>query len=482
MKHLFTIVLLSLSFCIFAQDYQLFNVNSKKVYQTNSDSAVTFSLAFDSVVVNNNSTIFYPIRNINFYPLNPGNCTIWGSCYQRNAPTWIGITVEKIGDSFYNFFNSNMEILHFNFNINPNGIHVFYEDDVQRFSYQYDTTIKTITIDGVIDSVKVYQIIHTTLDGNVIMSELHGREIIVGKELGLIKFFVINDFPELLVPLSLLGTNLPDVGLNKITYGDLYNYHPGDEIQYYEYNFWNNGPPFANYRRYTKQTYLERNETDNLLEYKVATEVFYIDSLEIFKDTIDFYYEKNMIIAEIPFEFTAGNLMINSSLKMVNHFGVNNWLYSEDNRFFELMYCADSNLWCKTENTYEYNFVEYELGLGLFSERWQLFYDRYSGKEVVFYKKDGVTHGTEAMVGINDLEIDHAIKIIPNPATNLVRLEGGFNYGSVACIKDLNGRYVVKPEKLNAEQVIDISQLNPGMYIVQVISLRKLYSGKLVIQ
>lgn len=471
-----------------AQDYQLFNVNSRKVYQTNSDSAQTYSVIFDSVVVNNNSTILYPNRDINFYPLDPGNCSMWGPCFERNAPTWIGISVEKVANGVYNFVNSDMEILDFNFNIDPYGLHVFYEDDVQRFTYQYDPTIETYTIDGIVDSVKVYYIIHTTLSGSVIMSELQGREIIVGKDLGLIKFFVVNGFPDVLIPLTLLGTNSPDanspdVGLTKITYADIYDYYPGDEIQYIEYSFDYNGPPFLNYHRYLKETYLERNETDEFLNYTVATELFYSDSLDVTKDTIVLSYVKNTVIAEIPFEFENSENKINTSLRMVNHFGVNHWLYSEDNFYLNLLFCGDRNLWCTTEDTYEYTYRGYELGLGLCIQGWRLFNDRGNGKDVVYYKKDGVKYGDEVVVNVNNLYVDKGrLKIVPNPAKDNVRIEGDFVNGAVFCIKDLNGRYVVQSEKLNKEQVIDVSHLTPGVYLLLVISSEKVYSGKLVIR
>jgi len=412
---------------------------------------------------------------------------MWGPCYKRNAPIWIGNSVEEVANGIYNFVNSDMEILDFNFNIDPYGLHVFYEDDIQRFSYQYDPTITTYTIDGVVDSVKVYYIIHTTLGGDVIMSELQGREIIVGKDLGLIKFFVVNDFPNVLIPLTLLGTNSsdgnsPDVGLTKITYNDIYDYYPGDEIQYVEYSFDYNGPPFLNYHRYLKETYLERNETDEFINYTVATELFYSDSLEVTKDTIDISYEKNIVIAGIPFEFGTGEYLNNRSLRMVNHFGVNHWLFSTDNYYLELLYCGDSNLWCTTEFNYEYTYREYELGLGLYTEGWRLFYDRGNGKDVVYYKKDGVKHGEEVVVKVNNLYVDKSrLTIVPNPAKDNIRIEGDFGYDAFVCIKDMNGRQHMNSTNLKGEQVIDVSPLLPGVYLVVVVDSNKVFSGKLVI-
>lgn len=483
MKKIFTISFLFAGLIAVSQNYQLFNVNSKKVYKTDS-SDKTYSLAFDSVIVNNSLTTLYPIRDFGYYSFPTGDCPMMGPCFRRSAPIWIGISVEQIADGIYNFVNSDFEILNFNFNIKPNVLHVFYEDDVQRFSYQYNPTIKTYTIDGVIDSVKVFNILHTTLSGNVIMSELHGREIIVGKELGLINFFVVNEFPESLIPLSLIGTNSPDVGLIKISYADMYNYHPGDEIQYIESSTWGNGPPSLNYTRYKKQTYLERSETDEFVYYRVATEVFYVDSLEVTKDTIDLSYGKNAMIAEIPFEFGTGDYMNNKNLKMVNHFGVNHWLYSEDNYFLELNYCSDSNFWCKAEDMLEYNFIEYELGLGLYSERWvsHLYFDRYQAKQVVYYKKDGVKYGNEAIVKINNLSVNpYRLLIVPNPAIDNIRIEGEYGYGSLVYIKDLKGRQVIKSLNFKKDQVLDVSALEQGVYLVVVVDSDKQYSGKLVI-
>jgi len=79
------------------------------------------------------------------------------------------------------------------------------------------------------------------------------------------------------------------------------------------------------------------------------------------------------VIAGIPFEFGTGEYLNNRSLRMVNHFGVNHWLFSTDNYYLELLYCGDSNLWCTTEFNYEYTYREYELGLGLYTEGWRRF-------------------------------------------------------------------------------------------------------------
>lgn len=484
MRPFLTLILFCLSILVSGQDYQLFSINSKKVYQTISDSVLSYSLVFDSVVVNSNSTILYPNRDINFYPLEPGSyCSNWGFCYERNAPIWIGPSVEEIADGIYNFANSEMEILNFNFTIEPYAFHIFYEDDVQRFSYQYNPTIQTYTFDGIVDSVKVYEINHTDLNGNAIMSELQGFEIIVGKELGLINFFVVNDFPVTLVPLTLLGTNSPEAGLTKITYADIYDYNPGDEIQYLEYSFWNGGPPELNFHRYRKETYLERNETDEYLTYKVANEIFHSDSLQVSIDTIDLSYEKSRLIAEIPFDFANNEVKVSTSLQMVNHFGVDYWLYSDHNYSYELLYCEESNLWCDTEFNYEYSYNQYELGLGLYMQGWRQFYDRGNGKEVVYYKKDGVKYGKEVIVKASDFSLESdRLKIIPNPAKDHFRIEGDFTDGSILLIDKLSGGQVIRVNDYSSDQVINTDELPSGVYILRLVDSSTVYSGKLVVQ
>lgn len=85
---------------------------------------------------------------------------------------------------------------------------------------------------GIPDTIRKFRISHYDAEGNPINSALHYHEIITGKKLGLISFFRIDQFPETLLPLELVGDTEPETGLTQIIYADIHDYQPGDVIQY----------------------------------------------------------------------------------------------------------------------------------------------------------------------------------------------------------------------------------------------------------
>ena len=77
-------------------------------------------------------------------------------------------------------------------------------------------------------------------------------------------------------------------------------------------------------------------------------------------------------------------------------------------------------------------------------------------------------------VGINELANADKINLFPNPATNIVNIEGE-NISSVM-IFDINGKAVIE----TIQKQIDISALAKGVYSVVVISDKNRSVKKLV--
>lgn len=66
----------------------------------------------------------------------------------------------------------------------------------------------------------------------------------------------------------------------------------------------------------------------------------------------------------------------------------------------------------------------------------------------------------------NETEI--GIAVFPNPSTNSIRIQGDFNNSNYS-IFNMNGALVGKG---NIKNAIDISTLNPGIYVIQVLADR----------
>lgn len=79
---------------------------------------------------------------------------------------------------------------------------------------------------------------------------------------------------------------------------------------------------------------------------------------------------------------------------------------------------------------------------------------------------DDVKFGPDATVGINDLEIP-SIKVFPNPASNTITIELNNSVNTeIELVNTLGQTVLTKTSKNNSN--IDISNLDPGMYLVKI--------------
>lgn len=64
-------------------------------------------------------------------------------------------------------------------------------------------------------------------------------------------------------------------------------------------------------------------------------------------------------------------------------------------------------------------------------------------------------------------------RILPNPFTNHFKIELSNNFGNKAEIKlfDLHGKNIIPVQKVSDEELIDLSYLSPGTYILHLSSL-----------
>lgn len=204
--------------------------------------------------------------------------------------------------------------------------------------YQNNDTVSVLSN---VDSVRTYKIVHTDLSGNIINSILNNQKILISKNWGLVRFFQIDSFPQILKPLTLAGNTNPMGGLYQITNEMLYDYQSGDEIQYHEY-FLGNNYPYSYYNRFRKHTILSRTTTFDSLIYQVQETLFNIDSNQLFTNTVQLRYLRSAIIAKIPYDLFNG---YNSSLKFQDYCGTKRWTYNTSAYNNDWGYCLLDNCW-----------------------------------------------------------------------------------------------------------------------------------------
>lgn len=192
-KYLTLLFLVVFGNLVLGQNYKLFNAGSKKVFTEFPVADSSYSLAFDSAISTGSDSVYYPYYGVDDSYIISENCQFWGppDCFPQIKPIWIGRKILSDNGSIYWFFNNQGDTLKFDFGLQTGETSLFFEDAIQRFLL-FSEGPDTMTVLGLVDSVRVYRIIHTDLQGNTINSALNNQAIIIGKNIGLLRFFQVD--------------------------------------------------------------------------------------------------------------------------------------------------------------------------------------------------------------------------------------------------------------------------------------------------
>ncbi|MFC2101183.1 T9SS type A sorting domain-containing protein [Bacteroidota bacterium] len=480
MRIIFVVVFLFSSTIAFTQDYSLFHRNSKKLFTTYPTPSETYDLVFDTAMVLNNDSLFYPLLTLNIVDKYSDSCFFWGGpyCKTMNKTGWAGGVISTNNMGVYHFFNSMGDTLYFNMVDCSGDTSLIYTDNQQSF-YSYCHKSDTIHIINLIDSAWYFRIIHLDTSGNPINSALHNQEIIVGKDLGLIRFFLVDSFPLGLQPIQLLGNISPTAGITSITNEDVYQYEVFDEIQYHVKKSKYNLIYIDNYR---KIRVLQKTVTVDSIIYHVEESLFQIYSTNPITTWYDLKYKRDEIVTQIPFNQFDGT---HRQLYMGTYCGLKFWTYKvfdpNDN-----MYCAFDTCWGPADvGGFPYKITGvFVLGLGNYLDLWEpiiLGPDAITTKtEMIYFMKDSISCGNQQFVGIEEHSADKFYHIFPNPADDYIYITSVFKDIEFN-LYDPQGRLCLKEIIPDYKKMIDMRKLNNGLYLISVTTPKGTFNSKLII-
>jgi len=455
---------------LFAQNYQLFNADTKKLFTTYPDPTLAYSLAFDSVVGTGSNMVYYNFPGLDPEIYESDICMFWTGnyCYQQNIPTWTGEKIVFSTPETYTFFNLPDEPLTFDFGIGAGDTLVFYSDPVQKFLLTKIGT-DSINLFGIEDSARFFRIHHTDLQGNTIYSPLNDQEIIIGKNLGLVQWFQVDSFPEVLKPLRIMGLTLPAGGFYQLTNEILYDYQPGDEFQVHEYsNYYMPVPPEYEYNCYRHYTCLTKSIAPDSLIYEFRRHTIVVDSALEYTDTVRLAWLRSDVIKDIPFERFDGSFRT-LSIEAYNEHKL--WKYTvHTTEGWE--YCVEENCWGFGDTggpPGEWE-MEYVIGLGIFTDH--NFVTDPQGytkmNQIVYFKKDGIPWGS-LVVGIDEsTDFDSQITLKPIPATDQLTISSSVPIKELI-IYDLKGSNLLSAPVSSREYSLNLSFLKSGFYLAGIV-------------
>jgi hypothetical protein len=490
MKFILTTTILLFSIFSFSQDYKLFHADSRKVYTNFPVPDSSFSIAFDSVLRVGSDSVYYNFTQTG-NTITSDSCRFWGApeCTKQDRPTWLGSGIKYDNQSVYTFFTQLGESLNFDFSKMDGNPVLFYQNATEKFYYTFLKS-DTLTVLGFVDSTKFFTITHTDVSGNTINSPLNGSHISIAKTLGLVQFFQVDAFPDVLNPVYMLGNITPDLGLDKLTNADIYNYEIGDEFQIHETTYYHYSPPNQNSDRFTRYFIIGKLITADSVIYTAESEVFEKGASTASNDIVFLKYKSNEVIAQIPYEYTnpAQYFYNIHSLRSENYCGTKRWTYRvKPNQ--GLRYCDIDNCWGPNDVPGPAPTQEdvYTLGLGLYysiySEgiiNWNSPGYRHTS-ELIYSIKNGVECGSEAFLGISEKPVaTDSFSLYPVPAKNSITVETPLAKESWLSIHTVNGMEISKQQVSETKTQIDISHLKSGIYMVKLITGKSVMIKRMV--
>ncbi len=467
-------------------DFLFFETDQRKAFAKTGMADTVYSIAFDTI--HETADINWVYENFSAFGdwIDADECEFWGpqECLPLNRPSWLGTPVEYDNNGHYTFYNLEEEAIHIDIALPESDSALIYEDSEQAF-YMKGLGEELTEVLGISDTVQSFKILHYNAEGNIMNSDLHQHEIGVGKNLGLTSFFRIDHFPEMLVPLHLIGNTAPEAGLTKITNADLYDYQPGHVVQYEITESTPGGPPSENFTRYDKYKHLAREENADSLIYTAEITSFYTDSTTVSTDTIETVYLKNVVIDSIPFGRPDPNdevLMKYKRLYQKDYCGQTLWTYKTDRS--ELGYCDADDCW-GPQDIFGLPLTdrkEYVFGLGLYSSATNTQLGS-QDESVVYFDKGAHSCGEEVTVGIEEIALfKDYFEVYPNPASSQLNISNFKNIEGTLTIYDTRGRPVKRHEVKKGNDVIQINHLKSGLYFIKIEGVKMTFQSKFVKQ
>ena len=434
----------------YSQDYKPVLTNNV-VHFFDSSSLKLLPYRIDSTLVTDSSVIYR-----SFSMIRPcENSDYWLNLFNLKGGSWIGNKVEEFPDGRWLFYNSKNQASTINTMENPGVSWGFYQYSNGARIEAEITKVEWLSFLSLSDSVKTIGFTYYDSTGNLSEHFINHKTIQLSKNYGFVSMFDFYRFPTTEIdylyytgpgPFSLAGLTQPESGYQNITFSDVFNFSPGDEIhESYSYNAMQNG--YENSQ--TIHLVLESQKDGPNVSYTFERCYNHewkwsCDSavqIERKKDTINivyqyFYYRFLDFLAFEPVKMDNYYFFNESFLEMKAKSGTIFYSQSLGDTVELFIYdgFAPNEYYPGLGGPYGY-------GGGFESDSWS---------KIVYSKKNGIGNGNPYYCPTL-LPIDEAFKnkitIAPNPANEVLKLNGYNGNGNIE-ILNLQGQKVMSISKI----------------------------------
>ncbi len=477
MKKLFILLFFLSGIILNGQNYQ--NICTPGITLFKGSSGNIKAYRQDSVYLpGNNDTIFISYRTIRPFLVN--------GCYDTTNGSVLGRRIYKKHDGTFFFFNWKQDTLTIKTQAAMNDTWKFCDlPERSRIDAQV-TNIYNDTVLGLPDEVKVLTFQARDLNGNNISHYLNQKTITLSQHYGISMTFDLYYMPDIQYNDAscyyLAGKTIPPLGIQNLSWKDIYNFDVGDEF-HWSGGWWNGAGPTWN----RIKNVIARQVYGNMDSVKYTMEICQIlwlpqppPNVETSHDTVIESYNfltigNNARIQNLPQTFQGGGYYHSSAfernivLPARQTQEYNSWGYS---RY--------SGCWVDPFEP-SYDIFHYSEGLGItytFHQEYQLWPVNMS-EAMVYYKKGSEVWGTPLAPNCSVLlpvtettkVLIPDIKIIPNPVETVAEIlyEGISQPGLHYILYNDFGQQVLIHNIHSNPFIFDRNGLSEGLYIISVL-------------
>jgi hypothetical protein len=459
---------------IYSQHTLLFGFPDKIVNNTLE------SFKVDSVVVLGDS-IFFPAQNIK---LSGNNCAspYGGSCFGKKI-----IVKNKQMTYCINVDNDTIKIKS-DARLNEKW-EFFKRPNISVMAIVQK--IDTMSVLGVVDSVKTIVLEVTDLTMQPLPHKMHGKKLLLSKTFGLISFPEFYNFPDYNsyiyvdkpTDLVLVGTTFNSLGIQNLKWFDVFDFENGDELHVETKSgsgMYNSFKSFNEKQiiKYSNRTYY----TDSIVyNVELTTQRTSYSLQESITDYSHVFTRKTIYKNEIFDNLSGKSFVEHDYLKAIEQ-----KKEMVDTKYFTSIYQTyyrsnNDSCWNNIIADGCFPYDSYLKGLGgPYGSCQGLFLDFYD-ETLVYYKKGQKQWGTPFIINaLNNSELVN--ECLVNVSQNILRIDlTRMPKDNWVYIFDVNGKVILSKQLFEPKETIDITPFNSGMYFYRITGdKQQLKSGRFV--
>lgn len=408
-----------------------------------------------------------------------------GSGLDATNGSWLGSRIMDRHDGFFTFNTIWNDTVYVQTQAMPGDTWDFYNDGVGRSYKATVTSIDTMTVMGVLDSIKTI-VINAYVGGVINPSDtVNGFEMILSKDHGFVQAFDLYCFPYRASPVSGWYSDFYQDRIGSVTKSKMRfvrtEFHVPTKMEVYDFN---EGDVFVT----SGYTYNEIPEL-NWLTYDSIMSRTIVDAWHV---RYKIFRKENWTTTYHPWGEPAIIYHSYSTDTLINEF--------DTSKLFEMLKMPEENptmplVWhyrptdsgnCFKSAYYKWDVVVTFEGGPYYAEYKQGFeqisygthtpprpedigYHSTEQAVLVFSVKSGVPCGVRTEPnGVEEVSLQPAqIHIYPNPAQDELYVSAERAIGDMS-ITDMAGRVLYRAEQLPAESRINVSGFAPGVYLLRV--------------